>query len=87
MPNPKVEEGVLGLRDNLPARLLFANLADNLAEVCAILSLLGHRELPPELLSRLRAIEGDLREMSHLCRFPPVPTASSAPTLRPSRTA
>ena len=71
MPNPKAEEGVLGLKDNLPARLLCANLADNLAEVCAILSLYASWRIPPELVTRLRAIEAELRELSRLCQAPP----------------
>ncbi|MEM3658269.1 MAG: hypothetical protein QXQ66_07645 [Candidatus Hadarchaeum sp.] len=72
MANARVAEGVRGLAHDLSARLLFANLAENLAEVCAIVQVLGFRDLPPELLTRLRAIEADLREMRELCRFPPV---------------
>jgi hypothetical protein len=72
MPNPKVVEAASGLRDDLPTRLLFSLLAQNLAEVCNIVSLLGQKDLPPVLLSRLKGIEAELLEMSHLCQFPPV---------------
>lgn len=73
MADPRVVEAVTGLRDDLHSRLLFSALAEDLAELCAILSLLGYKELPTELLTRLRALEAELREVSRLCRFPPLP--------------
>ena len=72
MPNPKVVEATFGLRDDLHTRLLFSLLAQSLAEVCQIMSVLGQKDLPPALLSRLKGIEAELLEMSRLCQFPPV---------------
>ncbi|MGC9018613.1 MAG: hypothetical protein ACP5LJ_02755 [Candidatus Bipolaricaulaceae bacterium] len=73
MPDPRVVEAVAGLCEDLPARLLFSVLAENLAEVCAILGRLGYKDLPPEFLTQLRAIEAEMQEIGRLCCFPPQP--------------
>lgn len=71
MAPDRVKEAVSALSEDLPARILFAALAENVAELAALVAQLGYKDLPPELTGRLRAIEEDLRALARLCQAPP----------------
>ena len=71
MAQDRLREAVSALSEDLPLRILLSTLAQNGAELAAILSLYASWRIPPELVTRLRAIEAELRELSRLCQAPP----------------
>jgi len=71
MSQERIRECVAALKDELPLRILLAALCTNVAELAAITARLGYKDLPPEFLARLRAIEEDLQALARLCQVPP----------------
>ncbi|MEN3010448.1 MAG: hypothetical protein ABDI20_05645, partial [Candidatus Bipolaricaulaceae bacterium] len=72
MTQDRVREAVTALSEDLPVRVLVAALAENVAELAAVVARLGAKDLPPEFTGRLRAIEEDLRALARLCQAPPI---------------
>lgn len=71
MTQDRLREPVSALSEDLPLRILLSTLAQNVAELAAILSLYASWRIPPELVTRLRGIEAELLELSRLCQAPP----------------
>ena len=74
MAQDRLREAVSALSEDLPLRILLSTLAQNVAELAAILSLYASWRIPPELVTRLRGIEAELLELSRLCQAPPSTT-------------
>jgi len=72
MPNEKIHEALSHLRDEWPLRVLLSALAERVAELAALLGRAEAQNLPPEFLTRIRAIEEEMRELSFLCQRPSV---------------
>ncbi|MEM2614908.1 MAG: hypothetical protein QXO15_11915 [Nitrososphaerota archaeon] len=51
-------------------RVVLSALAEDTAEIAAILAQYSSRTLPPEMITRLHALEGELRELAQLCQVP-----------------
>ena len=73
MPNKRINEALSHLRDEWPLRVLLSALAERVAELAALLGRAEAQNLPPEFLTRIRAIEEEMRELSLLCQRPPAP--------------
>jgi len=73
MPNERIHEALSHLRDEWPLRVLLSALAERVAELAALLGRAEAQNLPPEFLTRIRAIEEEMRELSLLCQRPPAP--------------
>ena len=71
MAQDRLREAVSALAGELPVRVVLSALAEDTAEIAAILAQYGSRTLPPEMVTRLRALEGELRELARLCQVPP----------------
>jgi len=65
-----LKEAVENLRGNLGGRLLIANLADSIADVCRIILDTQGSELPAWATTRLTHIYHDMEQTTKLCRFP-----------------
>jgi hypothetical protein len=61
------------LRDDWLFRALLSTLAEGVAELAALLGQAEAQKLPPEFLTRIRAIEEEMHELSRLCQNPPLP--------------
>jgi hypothetical protein len=61
-------EALSYLRDEWPLRVLFSVLAEGVAELAAAEA----QRLPPEFLTRIKAIEEEMLELSRLCQSPPL---------------
>jgi len=72
MPNEKINEALSYLRDEWPLRVLFSSLAEGVAELAAIVGKAEAQRLPPEFLTRIKAIEEEMIELSRLCQSPPL---------------
>jgi len=73
MPNERIQEALSHLRDEWPLRVLLSALADRVAELAALLGRAEAQNLPPEFLTRIRAIEEEMGELSRLRQRPPLP--------------
>jgi len=73
MPSEKIQEALSHLQDDWPLRVLLSALAEGVAELAALLGRAEAQELPPEFLTRIRAIEEEMHELSRLCQTPPLP--------------
>jgi hypothetical protein len=73
MPSEKIQEALSYLQDDWPIRVLLSTLAERVAELAALLGRAEAQELPPEFLTRIRAIEEEMHELSRLCQTPPLP--------------
>ena len=73
MPSEKIREALSHLQDDWPVRVLLSALAEGVAELAALLSQAEAQKLPPEFLTRIRAIEEEMHELSRLCQTPPRP--------------
>jgi hypothetical protein len=70
MPNEKINDALSYLRDEWPLRVLFSSLAEGVAELAAIVGKAEAQRLPPEFLTRIKAIEEEMLELSRLCQSP-----------------
>jgi hypothetical protein len=73
MPSEKIQEALSHLQDDWPIRVLLSALAERVAELAALLGRAKAQKLPPEFLTRIRAIEEEMQELSRLCQTPPRP--------------
>jgi hypothetical protein len=73
MPSEKSQEALSHLQDDWPVRVLLSALAEGVAELAALLGQAEAQKLPPEFLTRIRAIEEEMHELSRLCQTPPLP--------------
>jgi len=73
MPSEKIQEALSHLQDDWPLRVLLSALAERVAELAALLGQAEAQKLPPEFLTRIRAIEEEMHELSRLCQTPPRP--------------
>jgi hypothetical protein len=73
MPSEKIQEALSHLQDDWPVRVLLSALAERIAELAALLGQAEAQKLPPEFLTRIRAIEEEMHELSRLCQTPPLP--------------
>jgi hypothetical protein len=73
MPSEKIHEALSHLQDDWPIRVLLSALAEGVAELAALLGQAEAQKLPPEFLTRIRAIEEEMHELSRLCQTPPLP--------------
>jgi hypothetical protein len=73
MPSEKIQEALSHLQDDWPLRVLLSALAEGVAELAALLSQAEAQKLPPEFLTRIRAIEEEMHELFRLCQNPPLP--------------
>jgi hypothetical protein len=73
MPSEKIQEALSHLQDDWPLRVLLSALAEGVAELAALLGQAEAQKLPPEFLTRIRAIEEEMHELSRLCQNPPLP--------------
>jgi hypothetical protein len=73
MPSEKIREALSHLQDDWPLRVLLSALAEGVAELAALLGQAEAQKLPPEFLTRIRAIEEEMHELSRLCQNPPLP--------------
>jgi hypothetical protein len=73
MPSEKIHEALSYLQDDWPLRVLLSALAEGVAELAALLGRAEAQKLPPEFLTRIRAIEEEMHELSRLCQTPPLP--------------
>jgi hypothetical protein len=73
MPSEKIQEALSHLQDDWPIRVLLSALAERVAELAALLGQAEAQKLPPEFLTRIRAIEEEMHELSRLCQTPPLP--------------
>jgi len=73
MPSEKIREALSYLQDDWPIRVLLSALAEGVAELAALLGQAEAQKLPPEFLTRIRAIEEEMHELSRLCQTPPLP--------------
>jgi len=73
MPSEKIHEALSHLQDEWPIRVLLSALAEGVAELAAFLGRAEAQKLPPEFLTRIRAIEEEMHALSRLCQNPPLP--------------
>jgi hypothetical protein len=73
MPSEKIREALSHLQDDWPVRVLLSALAERVAKLAALLGQAEAQKLPPEFLTRIRAIEEEMHELSRLCQTPPLP--------------
>jgi hypothetical protein len=73
MPSEKIQGALSHLQDDWPLRVLLSALAEGVAELAALLGQAEPQKLPPEFLTRIRAIEEEMHELSRLCQTPPLP--------------
>jgi len=73
MAQERINEALSHLRDDWPIRVLLSTLAERVAELAALLGRAEAQKLPPEFLTRIRAIEEEMHELSRLCQNPPLP--------------
>jgi len=73
MPSEKIHEALSHLQDDWPLQVLLSALAEGVAELAALLSQAEAQKLPPEFLTRIRAIEEEMHELSRLRQNPPLP--------------
>jgi hypothetical protein len=73
MPSEKIQEALSHLQDYWPLRVLLSALAERVAELAALLGQAEAQKLPPEFLTRIRAIEEEMYALSRLCQNPPLP--------------
>jgi hypothetical protein len=73
MPSEKIREALSYLQDDWPIRVLLSALAERVAELAALLGQAEVQKLPPEFLTRIRAIEEEMHALSRLCQTPPLP--------------
>jgi hypothetical protein len=73
MPSEKIREALFYLQDDWPIRVLLSALAERVAELAALLGRAEAQKLPPEFLTRIRAIEEEMHALSRLCQNPPLP--------------
>jgi hypothetical protein len=73
MPSEKIQEALSHLQNDWPIRVLLSALAEGVAELAALLGQAEAQKLPPEFLTRIRAIEEEMHELSRLCQTPPLP--------------
>jgi hypothetical protein len=66
-------EALSHLRDDWLFRVVLSALAEGVAELAALLGRAEAQKLPPEFLTRIRAIEEEMHELSRLCQNPPLP--------------
>jgi hypothetical protein len=64
MPSEKIHEALSHLQDDWPLRVLLSALAERVAELAALLGQAEAQKLPPEFLTRIRAIEEEMHELS-----------------------
>jgi hypothetical protein len=72
MAQERISETLSHLRDDWPIRVLLSTLAEGIAELAALLGQAEPQKLPPEFLTRIRAIEEEMHEL-----FPPVPNPTA----------
>jgi hypothetical protein len=63
MPSEKIQEALSRLQDDWPLRVLLSALAEGVAELAALLSQAEAQKLPPEFLTRIRAIEEEMHAL------------------------
>jgi hypothetical protein len=73
MAQERISEALSHLRDDWPIRVLLSALAEGVAELAALLGRAEAQKLPPEFLTRIRAIEEEMHALSYLCQNPPRP--------------
>jgi hypothetical protein len=73
MAQERINEALSHLRDDWPIRVLLSALAEGVAELAALLGRAEAQKLPPEFLTRIRAIEEEMHALSRLCQNPPLP--------------
>ena len=73
MPSEKIQEALSHLQDDWPLRVILSALAEGVAELAALLGRAEAQKLPPEFLTRIRAIEEEMHALSRLCQTPPLP--------------
>ena len=73
MPSEKIREALSHFQDDWPLRVLLSALAEGVAELAALLGQAEAQKLPPEFLTRIRAIEEEMHALYHLCQTPPLP--------------
>jgi hypothetical protein len=73
MPSEKIQEALSYLQDEWPLRVLLSALAEGVAELAALLGRAEAQKLPPEFLTRIRAIEEEMLAISRLGQNPPLP--------------
>ena len=73
MPSEKIQEALSHLQNDWPIRVLLSALAEGVAELAALLGQAEAQKLPPEFLTRIRAIEEEMHALSRLCQTPPLP--------------
>jgi len=78
MPSEKIREALFYLQDDWPIRVLLSTLAERVAELAALLGRAEAQKLPPEFLTRIRAIEEEMHELSRLCQNQPLPRGKNA---------
>jgi hypothetical protein len=61
------------LRDDWLFRVVLSALAEGVAELAALLGRDEAQKLPPEFLTRIRAIEEEMHALSRLRQNPPLP--------------
>lgn len=70
MDAERLKEAVEHLRENLGGRLLIADLADSVADVCRIILDTQGNDLPAWATTRLTHIYRNMQQTSKLCRMP-----------------
>jgi len=78
MAQERISEALSHLRNDWPIRVLLSALAERVAELAAFLGRAEAQKLPPEFLTRIRAIEEEMHELSRLCQNPPLPHRGNA---------
>jgi hypothetical protein len=73
MPSEKIQEALSHLQDDWPLRVLLSALAERVAELAALLGQAEAQKLPPEFLTRIRAIEEEIHALPRLRQNPPLP--------------
>jgi len=73
MPSEKIREALSHIQDDWPLRVLLSALGERVAELAALLGRAEAQKLPPEFLTRIRAIEEEMYALSRLCQTPPRP--------------
>jgi hypothetical protein len=73
MAQERINEALSHLRDDWPLQVLLSALAERVAELAALLGQAEPQKLPPEFLTRIRAIEEEMHELSRLRQNPPLP--------------
>ena len=73
MAQERINEALSHLQDDWPLRVLLSALTERVAALAALLGQAEAQKLPPEFLTRIRAIEEEMHELSRLCQTPPLP--------------